>query len=190
MASPEELWLLNGDPDCAYNVGGATLKFKTLSEEIAWTALRWAVHNHWDKVLTTLRMGSCSATVVVRGQCYDGSCSFVHFAARAGRTDVLQVLRTEFHIRMDTADGLLGWTPLAFAIRGNHLEAVRWLVSQPETLLTARTFFGLTVVDMARKWAGDEIRQCIADEARRRARWSPLRAGWFAAAAGARLANE
>ena len=189
MTDAGQLWLqaFGSDPDCANNFDSITMIFQKLSEKIAWTALRWARRDQWDKVLTTLRMGCCSATVVIPGWYYDGS--FAHCAARAGRTDVLRALRSEFRVSMDATDGW-DWTPLACAVRGDHLAAVRWLLDCPETRLTAQTTSGSTVFDLACKWAGLEIRRCIADEARRRARWSPLRASWFAAAAGARARSQ
>lgn len=94
----------------------------------------------------------------------------------------MQVLCDEHGANVRAMDcALYRNTVLVYAVFAQQREAVRWLLSRPETPLSAKRRDGRTALDMARRKLDGDIARWIEEEMRARDRWSPLRAAWVAA---------
>jgi ankyrin repeat protein len=159
-------------------VRSATNPSVASADRIPWSVLQWGQNDQWDKVFTALRLGSCSVDAVVN-RWYNNATLF-HEAAYQGRVDVMQVLCDE-HCANSRAMDWYRNTVLMYAVFAQQREAVRWLLSRPETPLSAKRRDGRTALDMARRKLDGDIARWIEEEMRARDRWSPLRAAWVAA---------
>jgi hypothetical protein len=171
-------WLAAFDNDFYYKQSARYLT--VLSRRIAYTTLYWAGTRQWEKVLTTLRLGCCDANDRVYFPEHGFQPSLLHVVTYNGDLYAMQTLVHEFGARLDVLDDYK-CTVLMYAVYGRKLNAVQWLLQQPDIDLHA-------VSDTTNCTAHAEatinkyydIADCIAAEIAARARWSSPRAAWLA----------
>lgn len=162
-------------------IESATTLLVDSADRIPWTVLRWGTNRQWGKVFTALCLGSCSVDAVVN--IWFCGATLLFEAADQGRVDVMQVLCDKHGANLKAKDDqMYGNSVLMYAVLAQQREAVRWLLSRPETPLSRKRRDGATALDIARRKPDGDIARWIEEEMRARDRWTPLRAAWVAVA--------
>ncbi|KAG2419123.1 hypothetical protein HFD88_002227 [Aspergillus terreus] len=92
------------------------------------------------------------------------SSTILHRAAEAGHLDTIQWILQHTGLAADEANDY-GWTPLHFAVTGNHLSTVKFLVEQgADVAAVTRIPKNASALHLAAYFSGADVKLSIADE--------------------------
>jgi ankyrin repeat protein len=92
------------------------------------------------------------------------SSTILHRAAEAGHLDTIQWILQHTGLAADEANDY-GWTPLHFAVTGNHPSAVKFLVEQgADVAAVTRIPKNASALHLAAYFSGADVKVSIADE--------------------------